>query len=853
MGFGISFFPEDEGATKRALIEGYPAESYHRAQCSACPLACQADFRPTTPHMPPYGTKQPVIYMLGEAPGADEDAHGRPFVGKAGQFLRRYLPPDWERDLRWSNVVRTRPKDNVTPNDKAIECCRPSVQADIESTQPVALFGFGGTALHWVIKRKTISQWVGRRIPVQVGSHACWYFPMFHPSYVARLETDANHGDPVLRKRFEEARFLFDFNLRNAFAAIEAGLPEPLPHTRAMALNDIRVLDTVPAVDAALQALARDPEVGIDLETVGTRPYQPGARILSIALSGASGTYTFAIDHAQTPWTRRENDTIETMLHDWLVNAPCLKVQFTSFEMEWLAYWLGRAVLWSRWADAQGQAYLLDARQGTLSLEFLALQHFGLDIKALSNLDRSKLAQVDLNRLLPYNGCDARYHRHLYRQQSQLINQAGLDDVWDHHNRRIAAVVATQLNGIPINLATTRALHRDYTGRLHAVEATIQALPEVQAYNTTAPTFRPSANKDVLAVLQRLGHDLTKVEAEDLEKIDHPLAKALLQWRGAAKVLSTYILPLLPGADNCALMADGLLHPTLLVNRVRTWRSSSEDPNSQNFPKHGPGKEVRGQVAAPPGHRIVAFDFGQIQARNVAQESDDRALIDSMWTRHDIHADWRERIFELYPQWARPGLPQVRADKALLKDYRQRAKGFVFASFFGAGGKKVAEVLGIPEQIGYKLAEEFDAAFPGVAKWQDGLHAFYANNGYVTGLTGFRRYAPVAYAEIINTPIQSDEAMIVFDAMIRLAETGQPHFAPNMEIHDDLTFVWPDNKLDEYAEYVIGAMLNCSLDWAHKVPIVVEMSVGQTWDKMEPCGEYESDRWNGGASYKRTG
>jgi DNA polymerase I-like protein with 3'-5' exonuclease and polymerase domains len=74
-----------------------------------------------------------------------------------------------------------------------------------------------------------------------------------------------------------------------------------------------------------------------------------------------------------------------------------------------------------------------------------------------------------------------------------------------------------------------------------------------------------------------------------------------------------------------------------------------------------------------------------------------------------------------------------------------------------------------------------------------------------------------------------------------------------MEIHDDLTFVWPKTKLDEYAEYVIGAMLNCSLDWAHKVPIVVEMSVGQTWDKMEATGEYDSDRWNGGSIYKRMG
>jgi len=262
------------------------------------------------------------------------------------------------------------------------------------------------------------------------------------------------------------------------------------------------------------------------------------------------------------------------------------------------------------------------------------------------------------------------------------------------------------------------------------------------------------------------------------------------------------------------------------------------------------GKEVRSQIEAPPGHVIAAFDFGQIQARNVAQESDDTALVKSMWERHDIHSDWRERIFQLYPRWG-AGIKRVSGDPKLLKEYRQQAKGFVFASFFGAGGKKVAEHLGVPVDIGYRLHEEFRDAFPGVAAWHEQLHRFYAEHGYVTGLTGFRRHAPVAHTEIINTPIQSDEAAIVFDAMIRLAETQEPHFAPNMEIHDDLTFIWPKRKLDEYAEYVISAMLNCSLDWAHKVPIVCEMSVGQTWDKMETVGEYESDRWEDGRVYKQ--
>lgn len=843
------FFPAGNKRQKQR-IQGLTPELLHQGGCYLCPLNCQEDFHLDTPHMPPSGSTTPIVYMLGEAPGEHEDKQGVPFIGPAGQYLRERLPNGWTRKLRWSNVVRTRPKDNDTPSARAIECCRPSIIADIEASKPRAIFGFGNVPLQWAIKRNGILQWCGRRIPVQIGSHACWFFPLLHPAAILHLQRAAH--DPSLRRQHEEARFIFDLNLRQAFAAVQAGLPRPVPHTRAMVTEDIELLYSIDDIDAALHTLASGHGVvGIDLETNGIRPYETGAQILSVALSGPDLTVAFPIQHRDYPRSERDVATIADMLRDWLVNARCRKAQFTAFEMEWLAHWLGREVLWSAWADAQGQAYLLDARQGTLSLEFLCLQHFGIDVKAIDNLDRTRLAETDLNAVLRYNGLDARCHRLLYLRQARLIREAGMTEVWQHHNRRIAAIVATQLNGVPINPDTVATLVETYRDKQLQIEADIQALPlAVEFHSSTGKPLRPSANADVRAAFKLIDMEFASVQEETIEGIDHPFARAILKWRKANKSLSTYILPLWPESDHCVLMPDGLIHPVLLPNRVRTWRSSSELPNSQNYPKHGDGREVRAQIEAPLEHVIVAFDFGQIQARNVAQESDDEALVKSMWERHDIHADWRDRIFELHPRWAKPSLKKVLASKDLLKAHRQVAKGFVFARFFGAGGPRVAQHLGVPDPIGYQLVEEFNAKFPGIARWHEHLHAFYAEHGYVTGLTGFRRHAPVAHTEIINTPIQSDEAMIMFDAMIRLAETREPHFAPNLEIHDSLEFIWPKAKLDEYAEYVIGEMLNCSLPWAHKVPIVVEMSVGKTWDKMEACGEYESDIWRAG-SYKR--
>ena len=97
----------------------------------------------------------------------------------------------------------------------------------------------------------------------------------------------------------------------------------------------------------------------------------------------------------------------------------------------------------------------------------------------------------------------------------------------------------------------------------------------------------------------------------------------------------------------------------------------------------------------------------------------------------------------------------------------------------------------------------------------------------MTGLSGFRRHAPVAHTEIINTPIQSDEALIVFDAMARLAELQDPRFHALFMIHDDISFLWPEKEIDNNAKTVIDTMLNCPFEWTKIVPISVEMSVGR--------------------------
>src|SRR3990167_5787774 len=102
------------------LRAGRDTALLHRMGCRACPLANLAGN--LHPQMEPTGSNKPLVYMLGEAPGSEEDKQGRQFVGESGALLRPLIPERYRKLVRWNNVVRTRPQNNRTPTHVEIEC-----------------------------------------------------------------------------------------------------------------------------------------------------------------------------------------------------------------------------------------------------------------------------------------------------------------------------------------------------------------------------------------------------------------------------------------------------------------------------------------------------------------------------------------------------------------------------------------------------------------------------------------------------------------------------------------------------------------------------------------------------------
>lgn len=844
MGF---FFVENKRADKN--LKGLSPDFLRRHECAVCPLNEAKNLH--SPKMLPSGSKQPTILMLGDSPSANDDAAGKPFSGKTGRLLRERIPKEWEDRIRWSTSVNCRVADDAFDN-VAAQCCNPRFERDVVATKPRAIFGFGSVPLFQLTKQTGIGLWRERRIPVNIAGHACWFYPLLHPR------------DVIKKRKFQprdldtygsDEEFAFVLDLRRAFAEVD-DLSEPLVHSVEDATADVELVDDINRVAELLSVVADDPSTGVDIETNCLRPYTTGAKILSMAFSSKSCTFSFAVDHPQASWTKLERRQLDVLIKRFLYEAPTRKiVHHLPFEMEWFQEFYGAGCLYAgRWDCSESQAYVLDARRGSASLDFLCVQYFGLSIKAISGLDRKNLDKALINQVLKYNAIDARYHRLLFLEQAKRIKSEKLQDVYEHQIRRIPSLVLAAKHGVPVDQKIVERLKKKYKQRASEAAKAIEEEGVVKEFEERkGRKFNPSSPQDVNYLLKEIvGVDLQTTGKGELAHVDHPIAKKIVAWREPNKVLSTYIESIDAVSEETNLYPDGLLHPIISTTTVKSARTSSFEPNIQNYPKRDDElKEVRSPVKSDnPEIVVVSFDYAGIQARNVAMESKDKALIKAFWNNYDIHSAWREKIVKKYPNW----IPKSKLqDKDAMKGFRHLAKNkFVFPTFFGAQAYNTSEGLGIPKNICEELLEEFFDEFPDIKKWHESLSIFYFENGYVTGLSGYRCYAPVGANQRINLPIQGDEACIVMDAMMRLSEMEDPRYQAMLMIHDDLTFLMPKNEIEKRSEVILGAMVNCPFEWANVVPIEVEMSVGPDWINMKAVGAYASDGKGGVKNAKQS-
>lgn len=884
MGFG-SFFPDvaaKNAAPKKTDRWATSVETLHRLECEACPLKDCKGLK--HPNMAPTGAEKPSIYFLGEAPGADEDAQGRQFVGKSGRILRDLVPDELEDEIRWNNCVRTRPPDNRTPTMMEIEACRPSIERDIEAARPKAIFGFGGVPLRWALDEDGIYKWRGRYIPVKIGKHTCWFFPMLHPAGLLRMRRKNKRTGRVIKS---EAERTFERDLARAFKLVEklplAKVSTPYrtvkPGKRKSSNTEFAGVEFVTGENSAedvrrirawLDKLRDEEIVGIDLETASdekmgerqTRPFGHGSRILTAALATKQAVLAFPFRHREAKWSSAQLVAVEDAFLDFLLTADCVKVAHNlSFELEWLGNFFGLDIVYSgAWGDTMGQAYVLDERRSMLKLDLLILLCFGFHLKRIVKVNRARLDYEPLEVVLPYNGLDALWTNKLFHRQRARLKQEGLLDVYEMHIPPVQAAVITQIIGNKIDFACVRAFDKKYSTQLVKLRKWLESSKAAAQYEQKfGQRFKPSAHDDVIKIFRDIfqrpegwvedADGRRKYSCEDsvLKQINTPLARKIQAFRAVSGNKSKYVDPLNPDnpdGGKC-IFPDGLLHPNIHIFFTDTGRTSSSFPNEQNWPKRDEDyRDLRSEFVAEEDCYLVAVDQGQVEARTIQMAAKDKRYGKYLWDRHDIHMEWAERLAHAWPR--RIGGKKFLKDTTALKAFRYDVKNqWTFPLFFGATDWSVSNYLSMPREVVSPLVDQFWEEFSGVKEWQEELEAFYDRYGYVACLTGRRRRAPISHNELINSPIQGTASDITTKAWSRLSraawELDMWRFQAQLEIHDELVFQIPKKTFDRDVEFICDYLLDCEHFDFINVPLCVEVSRGPNWFEQTPVMTLFSD------------
>jgi DNA polymerase I len=324
------------------------------------------------------------------------------------------------------------------------------------------------------------------------------------------------------------------------------------------------------------------------------------------------------------------------------------------------------------------------------------------------------------------------------------------------------------------------------------------------------PTGQPSTAEDVLEELAAT----------------YPLPKLILEYRGVAKLKSTYT-DKLPEQIN---QATGRIHTSYHQAVAATGRLSSTDPNLQNIPiRTQEGRRIRQAFVAPPGHSLVAADYSQIELRIMAHLSGDASLLQAFAEDRDVHQATAAEVF------ATP-LDVVSADQ------RRSAKAINFGLMYGMSAFGLARQLGIGRGEAQRYMDLYFERYPGVRRYMEETRRQARETGFVQTVFGRRLYLPEIqsrnqalrqYAErsAINAPMQGTAADIIKRAMIEVDAWLQSSRLPArliMQVHDELVLEVADSAVPTIVGQLRTHMVRAA---TLAVPLKVDIGIGRNWDE----------------------
>ncbi|HEY9034368.1 MAG TPA: DNA polymerase I [Pseudomonadales bacterium] len=573
----------------------------------------------------------------------------------------------------------------------------------------------------------------------------------------------------------------------------------------------------------------------LDTETTSLDVMQAGLVGISLAVNAHEAAYIpLAHDYVGAP-PQLDRDQVLAQLKPLLESEAHRKVgQNLKYDAHIL---LNHGITLRGMAfDTMLESYVLNSVASRHDMDTLSLRHLGhqpVSFEDIAGKGKKQLTfnQIALEQAAPYAAEDAditlRLHQVLW---PQLQAVAPLQNLFETIEMPLLPVLMRmEHHGILLD----REQLRRQSSELHQLCQQLQA----QAHELAGEPFNLNSPKQLQHILfDKLGIPPLKKTptgqpstAEPILQelaLEHELPNVIMQYRSMSKLQSTYT-DALPNQIN---PRTGRVHTSYHQAVAATGRLSSSDPNLQNIPiRTEQGRRVRQAFIAPPGKKIVAADYSQIELRIMAHLSGDKGLLNAFAHGADIHKATAAEVFGV-------ALDDVSHEQ------RRSAKAINFGLIYGMSAFGLARQLHIGRQEAQQYVDRYFERYPGVKQYMDNIRQQAAEHGFVETLFGRRLYLPdinakngqlrqAAERTAINAPMQGTAADIIKRAMIDvdgwLSGAGLDAVMI-MQVHDELVFEVADQDIDALVAGIRQRMQGAA---ELHVPLIVDVGIGNNWDE----------------------
>ncbi|KOQ79480.1 DNA polymerase I [Stenotrophomonas maltophilia] len=486
--------------------------------------------------------------------------------------------------------------------------------------------------------------------------------------------------------------------------------------------------------------------------------------------------------------------------------------------------------------DTMLESFVLNSTATRHDMDSLALRYLGYSTIKFEDVagkgaKQIPFSQVGIDEASRYAAEDADITLRLHHAlQPQLLAEPALDSVYRNIEMPLVPVLASiEGNGVRIDTDELRRQSQDLSSRMLAAQQKATELAG-RSFNLDSPKQLQAVLFDELklpaVVKTPKGQPSTNEEALEAIADQHELPRVILEYRGLAKLRSTYTdkLPEMVNPDT------GRVHTSYHQSGAATGRLSSSDPNLQNIPiRTEDGRRIRRAFVAPEGFQLLAADYSQIELRIMAHLSEDPGLVRAFEQGADVHRATAAEVFG-------------RTLEEVTPNERRAAKAINFGLMYGMSAFGLARNLGIDRGQAQDYVALYFSRYPGVRDFMERMRQQARDQGYVETLFGRRLYLNDIHARnqglragaeraAINAPMQGTAADIIKRAMVDVDQWLRDSGAPArmiLQVHDELVFETESSFVEDLRLQVVERMSQAA---KLRVPLVVDTGVGNNWDE----------------------